>query len=366
MRKFIVVLGIISLAILITACGNEQVSREIKANQIEITDMAGRKVIIPANVQKVYTTTPTSTILVYTLNPNKLVGLNGQPTAGEKKYTSEQYNRLPVLGGFFGEVKTANCEAILKISPDIVVQAYFPNIDNNTTIATADKLQDQLQIPVVLVENSIENMDKAYEFLGSIMGEKNRAGELGNYCRKAITEVKAAVEKVPPEKSVRVYYAEGLDGLTTDPSGSAHTEVIDFVRGINVAGVPVKPGIGGSIVSLENVMAWNPDIIIAANGRDSGSYEDFRSYAGQNEKWRNITAVKRGQVYNVPAAPFNWLDRPPSVARIIGIKWLANLLYPDYVDIDITAATKEFYEKFYHLRLTDQEIQDILTGAVRK
>ena len=33
-------------------------------------------------------------------------------------------------------------------------------------------------------------------------------------------------------------------------------------------------------------------------------------------------------MYQVPNAPFDWFDRPPSVNRLIGTWWLASILYP--------------------------------------
>ena len=56
-------------------------------------------------------------------------------------------------------------------------------------------------------------------------------------------------------------------------------------------------------------------------------------------------------MYEVPTAPFNWFDRPPSVNRMIGIKWLANLLYPNVFRYDMAAEVKDFYAKFYHYNL---------------
>ena len=48
-----------------------------------------------------------------------------------------------------------------------------------------------------------------------------------------------------------------------------------------------------------------------------------------------IQALKNHQVYQIPAYPFDWFDRPPGVNRVIGIRWLANLLYPNIFKLDI-------------------------------
>ena len=45
--------------------------------------------------------------------------------------------------------------------------------------------------------------------------------------------------------------------------------------------------------------------------------------------WQGVDAVRAGRVYLSPTAPFGWIDRPPSLNRMIGLKWLAGLFYPD-------------------------------------
>ena len=77
-------------------------------------------------------------------------------------------------------------------------------------------------------------------------------------------------------------------------------------------------------------------------------------------EWELLDAVKKGRVYNTPCFPYNWLDMPPSVNRIIGIRWLGNLLYPEYFQYDIRAETKEFYSLFYQKELTKEELDSLL------
>lgn len=323
-----------------------------------ITDMAGRTVTIPEKVTKVYSTNPIGTILMYTLAPDKLAGVNTKISSGEKNYTSEKYQQLPVLGGWFGGNTTGNPEVILKAHPDLIINV---TDINPQAISTAEKRQQQLGVPVVIANLRLEEIDKSYKFLGKILGEKKRAEELALYCRKTVSNIIEKVQKIPQEQRKHVYYAEGSDGLLTDPEGSRHAEVLDLAGGINVAEVAMKHGAGRSEVSLEQIMLWNPDLIIVCNqknGKDS-SYNSILS----DKKWNEIEAIKNNRIYAIPTEPFNWFDRPPSVNRLIGLKWLTNLLYPDVFPIDIKAEAKEFYKLFYHYDLTDKEVKEILKNA---
>ena len=110
-------------------------------------------------------------------------------------------------------------------------------------------------------------------------------------------------------------------------------------------------------VSIEQIMKWNPDVIIATD-------EDFYNKVYTDSKWANVKAVKDHQVYISPQSPFKWFDRPPGANIIIGVPWTAKVIYPDkYSNINMVDATKEFYSNFYHYDLSDDEARDILTSS---
>ncbi|KNF08687.1 ABC-type Fe3+-hydroxamate transport system, periplasmic component [Gottschalkia purinilytica] len=360
------VLAVILVMTIIVGCDKktetttkDQTKQTEESKTRTITDMAGRKVTISKDVKKVYSTDPVGSIAVYTINPSKVAGLNYELTELEKKYTVEEYHKLPLLGGWFGKNNTGNIEEILKAKPDVIVS--MGNIDEGA-ISTVEEREKQIGIPIVLVDGNIENLDKSYEFLGKVMGEEKKAKELADYCKNTLEEAKEIASKIPEDKKVRVYYAQGQEGLETDPSGSSHTQALDLVGAINVADVQMKSGYGRTEVSIEQVLNWNPDKIIVCKDKnwDSNSYGKIM----KEDKWKGIKAVKDKQVYEIPDAPFNWFDRPPSSNRILGIKWLGNLLYPEYFKGDIKSDIKEFYEKFYHHKLTDEEINEILQNAI--
>jgi iron complex transport system substrate-binding protein len=324
-----------------------------------VVDMAGRKITLPAKVAKVYATSQIGIIAIYTLNPDALAGWSFALGPGEKKFIPAKYHNLPVLGCWSMKNTTANLEEIIRIHPDCLIS--MGNIDRSY-IDSADRIQRQLRIPVILVDSALTKLDAAYRFLGALMGCQARAAELGAYCRRTVTVVTEAVAGIPPEKKVRVYYAEGMKGLETDPQGSMHTEVLELAGGINVAEVPLLKGYGRSSISLEQLLAWDPDVIIAGYDKEAengGLYQRIRS----DSAWENLKAVRTGRVYRIPSDPFDWFDRPPGVNRIVGVRWLANLLYPGYVKLDLEAAVKEFYRKFYRRTLTGTEVAELLRKA---
>lgn len=321
--------------------------------------MAGRKVVVPVKVTKVFSVSQIGIITLYTINPDKLAGWNFAISTEDKKYIPEKYHNLPVLGSWSGKNSTLNIEEIIKVHPDIIFSSGTTNVGD---IANSDRIQEQLGIPVVMADGSLANLEKAYQFIGDLIGESVRAKMLGAYCRRILDSIGVLISNIPAEKRIRVYYAEGPKGLETDPQGSLHTEVLDFVGGINVAEVPMLKGYGRSPVSLEQVLIWNPGLILI--GTDRGG-DSFYNTIFADPNWSGIQAVKTRDVYEIPYHPFCWFDRPPGVNRIIGVKWLANLLYPETVKLDIRAEVKDFYARFYHCKLSDVAVSELLKRAVR-
>lgn len=325
-----------------------------------VKDMAGRDIQVPDVVKSVYSTSPVGTNFMYTFDDRMVAGLNVDLSDEEKRFTTEYYQNLPNLGGWYGKGNEGNIEEIIKADPDLVLAS---GVDRSS-IDTADQLQEKLGIPVVLIDTDFDSMAESYRFVGQITGNVERGEKLAAYTEETIQRAREITASIPEDKRVTVYYAEEALGLNTDPSGSPHSRLIDLCGGINVADCEISPGYGRTEVSMEQVIAWDPQFIIACvdNGfADSGSYSAIMN----NSQWAVIRAVKDGHVYETPTVPQNWFDRPPSVNTIIGIKWVQNLLYPEYTDYDIKEETKAFYSLFYHYDLSDGEVDSLLARSLR-
>jgi iron complex transport system substrate-binding protein len=327
----------------------------------EVTDHAGRKLELPAAISRVYSTSPIGTMLMYTFDDKMVAGVNVNISDEEKAYLTEYYTTLPNLGGWYGKGNQGNIEEIIKAAPDVVLSSGT----DQGSIDQAEQLQKQLGIPVILVNSDLKDLPETYRFLGKLFNKEERGEELASYTQKTLEHAKEITDNIPADKKIRVYYAEEQDGLHTDPSGSSHSQLIDLCGGVNVADCEITPGYGRTAVSIEQVMKWNPELIICSvdNGyADSSSYNTIMN----DGKWSTIPAVKGGLVFETPMQPQNWFDRPPSVNTIIGIKWVHSILYPEYVDYDIKEETKEFYKLFYHVELSDKDVENITKNALRK
>lgn len=368
MRKYLL-LTILALLLMIVSvalvgCGAKETKQQTPAvketaQEQTITDHAGRQVTIPAQIDKVYYTSPIGQIMVYVLAPDKMAGSTMEMSDHDQQYILPKYRNLPYLGGVQMNAKI-NTEELIKVSPDLIFNV-GPDPINDKTISESDKLQQQLNIPVVVVDGDIENTKKALKFMGQILGAEKKADEINDYCQKTMNDVVKVTQAIPEDKRARVYYAEGPKGLATEPSGSSHAEVLDILNIINVAECQKNGGGGMSSVSLEQVLKWNPDIILSWGAGRGGAYDKILS----DPDWKNIKAVQNQQVYEIPNAPFNWFDRPPSISRFLGLKWVTAVVYPDYYKVDMIKEVKYFYKLFYHVELSDAEAKSLLKNSVK-
>ncbi len=157
------------------------------------------------------------------------------------------------------------------------------------------------------------------------------------YYNDAMNYVKSITSQIPDSAKVKVYYAEGNNGFSTDPTGSQHTQLLDFCGAKNVAQVPVIGGNGQASVSIEQILLWDPDMIIVGRGSQVALYDAILT----DPRWAQARAVKNRQVFIRPDNPLSWFDGPPSITQIIGMYWMVNKLYPNQTTgLDLSSRSK--------------------------
>ncbi|MBI5458804.1 ABC transporter substrate-binding protein [Methanobacterium sp.] len=315
----------------------------------ETTDMMGRSIAVPDEINKTYAMSESITVPLYMLAPDKMIAWNSNRTSSENRYLSSQYQNLPILKG--GK-QNADYDAIIAQNPDVVFVGHGEDKE------TVNKIQEKFgQIPVLDVEgdNNLTDIVPSLKFMGKVLGEENKSNELVSFYNNVSGKVKNTVSSIPESEKKKVYYAKGENGLSTFAPGSPQVQLITICGGVNVVQSPASKG--GMGVSMELVSQWNPDVIITS---DSQFYQNVYT----NQSWQNVNAVKNKQVYLAPQSPFNWFENPPGANTIIGIPWTAKVIYPDkFSDMDLKNLTKEFYSAFYHYNLTDGEVSDILSSS---
>lgn len=318
-----------------------------------VTDSAGREVAVPDRIERVFPAGPPAMVFLYVLAPETLLGWTREFRGNEAAYVAESYRDLPVLGRITGRGGDANLEVVLAARPDLIFD--FGSIAP-TYVSLADRVQAQTKIPYVLIDGTFENTVPALRLMGRILGVEETAEKLARYAEATFADIDALLAGIPQDERPRVYLARGPEGLETGVRGSINTEIIERVGAINVADAPGQRGIVN--VSIEQVLLWNPEVVVTWDQR-------FYDQVWNNPFWQGTDAVRNRRVYLSPSEPFGWIDRPPSVNRLLGMRWLTSVLYPEQSEGDLRAMTREFYDLFYHVQLSDRQLDQLLAGSVR-
>jgi iron complex transport system substrate-binding protein len=294
---------------------------------------------------------PPASVLLYALAPEKMVGWVREPSAAEKAFIAPAYRDLPVHGRLTGKGNTANLEAVLAMKPDVILDV--GTIDD-TYASLADRVQQQTGIPYILIDGRFAKTADSLRKVGEILGDKQHGDELASYAEKATERLNGVIAAVPADKRPSVYYGRGPEGLETGLAGSINMEILAVAGARNVAEAAGSGGLAN--VSLEQVLSWNPDVILTLDPK-------FQKSVLEDPLWSSIAAVRDGRVYRAPTVPFGWFDSPPGVNRVVGLAWLAKVLYPEATNIDLGSDVRQFYKLFYHVDLTDEQVAALLADS---
>ena len=308
---------------------------------------------MPDRIERVFAAGPPASVLLYVLAPERMIGWPRAPRPEELPYIAPDYRDLPEVGWLTGRGDTVNLEVLLQSKPDLIFD--FGSV-RETYVSLAERVQAQTGIPYILIDGSFANTAAAVRLLGAVLGVEERAERIASYVETTLAEIDATLALVPDDQRPRVYLARGPSGLETGLKGSINTEIIERVGAINVAEDPSGARRGIVQLPVEQIVVWNPDTVITWD-------PSFYEAVWKDFYWQGVDAVAAGRVYLSPTAPFGWIDRPPSLNRMIGVRWLAGLFYPDRVKQDLREVTRSFYDLFYHVDLTDAELDRLLRWA---
>ncbi|EHQ90571.1 ABC transporter substrate-binding protein [Desulfosporosinus youngiae] len=317
------------------------------------TDSAGRVVEIPKNITRVVPSGSMAQIVLFALAPDMFVGLSGKWAPAAEPYLDTQYYNLPVLGQLYGS-EDLNLEEIAKVNPQVIIDVGDPK---STIVKDMDALTKQVGIPAVHITATTETMGDAYRMLGKLLGREKEAEVLAQYCEEIKKNTADIMKKVGEDGKANLIYCLGDKGLNVLAKDSFHAEILDQISN-NVAVVNDISSKGtGNPVDLEQIILWNPDVIIFAP-------DSIYSTVAQEKSWQTLKAIQNGKYYEVPLGPYNWMGFPPSVNRYMGMIWITQLLYPEQAQYDLYKEAARYYELFYHSKLTEAQYKALVANSI--
>jgi iron complex transport system substrate-binding protein len=236
----------------------------------------------------------------------------------------------------------AGAEQIAATQPDLVIlKSYLAE--------TVGKPIEALNIPVIYVDfETPEQYTRDLSILGKIFQNETRAQELADFYLSKVSQIQTALKDVTTKPRVLMLYYNDKDGavaFNVPPMAWIQTQMVELAGGEPVWG-SANPGNGWTVVTLEQIAAWDADqIFLISYLKDSA---EITASLKSDPQWQALRAVKDGHLYGFPADLYSW-DQSDS-RWILGLSWLAARLHPEsFPQFDIIQEAKLFYSQLYGL-----------------
>ena len=352
-QRLLALLLALVMTLSLAACGAQKApTDENTAPETRVfTDSVGREVTVPAQIDQVAVSGPMAQIVLFALCPDKLVGISNAWDESAAQYLDTEYYNLPLLGQLYGGKGELNLETLLESGAQVVIDV---GEAKGSIVEDLDALQEQTNIPFVHIDAALASMDETYTLLGDLLGMPDEAKTLADYCRSTYDRALTIADSV---EKANLLYVTGDAGLNVIAQGSYHAEVIDLLsNNLAVVDDPSSKGTGNE-VDMEQILNWNPDVILFA---PDSIYDTVAGDAA----WQGVTAIQNGAYYEVPMGPYNWMGFPPSVQRLLGMLWMAKVLYPEAADYDLYTEAAEYFKLFYHCDLTQEQYDALVANSL--
>lgn len=317
----------------------------VPAEARDIVDMSGRHVTIPDTIRHAFAMTHAFP-LITAIAPDAVAGFASPmpPKSEQLEFLPTAMAGLPNLGGG----SDANIEKLKSSGIDIAFGWTSP------TEQYPVKRLERIAVPVVFIEvDKLAQYPATLRFLGKLFYREARGEELAKTLEKITAKLKRFAAAVPEKP--RIYYAESVDGLTSQCDGTDRSEVIALAGGRNVLPCTKAALLADHYtIDLETLLTLNPDVIVT---RFPATVEAIKA----DPRWKALKAVKEGKVFVVPAYPFNWFDRPPSYMRALGAEWLGQKLHPTVYRYDLRQEVRRFHLVFFGTNPSDAQIDKLLS-----
>ncbi len=351
-RKGVFIILLVLLATFFGACNKtpaEPTTTEDRPT-IMVTDCIGRTVEVPEKVERIAALYSFAGYAVCLLGSgNDLVGVPGglqRDVLLVELFPEVANASVPRSGGVI------NAEELLRIDPDLVIVRKDTIVDEKET----EKL-DKSGLPYIVVDyTSMAEQREAILIIGKAIGKEAEAIAFNNYYTGVIDKVEQVVSQIPESERVRLYHSENQANRTIPE----HSLAADWSNAAGVINVSTGGGLeiidNDYYTSIEQILLWNPDVIIA---NEPTAFKLITSHP----QWSGIAAVQNEKVYQLPNGISRW-GHSGSLETPLALLWTAKTVYPQlFTHINMEEEVYYFYKTFFNMELDDEMIATILRGG---
>ena len=308
-----------------------------REKELTLIDQADRIVTVPRPIERVVTTFPSVTRAILVVDgPDRIVGVSSVLNRySDKMLCLQAYPELKELPTV-GMHTEPNAESILALKPDVVF----------SWSGNADVLQEKTGIPVITITTPSyfdEGSWDSYRLAGNILGKEEEVEELISYATEKIEEVTEVTSEIPEDEKPKVYFVSCCRGICEITKTWGRYAPGDIAGGINVAEDQVLSS-GSSIVSKEQIIDWNPDIILLHGGSKTDGWDLSIEDILADSDLQTVNAVKNKNVNYTKGYMIGW-DPATGLTEAF---YMAKLFHPDkFEDLDVEEKNNEILKRFY-------------------
>ncbi|MBR2778615.1 MAG: ABC transporter substrate-binding protein [Firmicutes bacterium] len=368
-RRFLALALCLCLLCLTAACGSSPAgsgssSEPAASGNVTITDHADRTVTVPTDPERVV-------ILDILPLPSVLtIFLGSAESILAMEPASMNAAKNGILSQLFPEVlnvKTdimngddVNIESLLDLDPQIV----YYNAGNKELCSKLENagLTAVGVSPTKWNYDCIRTYDEWMQLLGQIYPSVGISSKVSDFSNKKYEEIQAKTAGLADADKKSVLFLFQYDENTMITSGSSFFGQwwCDAAGALNAANA-VEADNSNAVITMEQVYAWDPDIIIITNFTQTQP-EDLYTNAIGDDDWSTVSAVKNKQVYKMPLGSYRTYT--PGVDTPMTLEWMASTVYPDlFPEYDLTADVRAYYKDLYGVELTDEQIESMYHPA---
>ncbi|VEB97212.1 iron-dicitrate transporter substrate-binding subunit [Cedecea lapagei] len=300
----------------------------------------------PQSIHRVVSAGAPADLLMLAAAPEKLSGLSSFDFSREASgLFPEVIRQLPEYGRLVGGGRTLSLEKLLSLQPDLIIDC---GSTDETWRSQAKRIASQTKIPWVLLNGELAQSAQQFTAVGEILGVEKRTQKQAELAQHFISEAQAFSRTAAAH--LRFYAARGPRGLETGLQGSLHTEAAELLGLENVARIAGRSGL--TQVSIENLLLWQPDIILVQDKTTLASLL-------KDPAWQGVSAVAHRRILLLDGLPFGWLDAPPGINRLLGMRRLQAWLDPA-VATQLQADMQHYSRLFWHRELSEKRYKTLV------
>ena len=271
---------------------------------VTITDDEGTAVTIAAEPRKIVSLTPATTETLFAIGAGDRVVGKVQDVASFPPEAAS----IPEVATFSG----VDVEKIIALGADLVVSG-----GAGLTQGPAVEQLRRANIPVVVsYPTSIAGALRGIKLIGTAVGLKAAAAALADHMQSQISTLTRLATTAPVQP--RLFYEIDITGgIFTPPANSIYGEM--FV----LAGSRPIPGNANYSISLEDLVAADPEVILLGDGAYGVTIDSVKARAG----WAGMAAVKAGAIVIVD----DIVITRPGPRLVQGLYDLVRAIHPDLV-----------------------------------